>query len=489
MNILDKLVQNSKNETTLSLMLKNDLSEIYDFFLVKEYSYLSQYKGRIESYISQHLRVIKKLNFSDERVQVFLIILLDVSERFGDLFWFNRLYKLAARKNIVINKRIKAAALFLTDIGRVNDYERILDTFLSNLKEAYTEEEDNIDRVLSTFLNYYANLVRNFGKQNTSGVAEIRTKIISKSKEIDYSFLSHPLVTRSFSFNVNENEKTYHEIHKLLDTFLKRVLLFKEFNTDKLLLEENTSYTSSLENVSSDFLSIRQISVNSYHELSDENIFYTLQRGVKILEEEKQLFAYMYSYGKMHNRKLQSSFSYLPQSLEVNSIIDWGCGQALATMCFLDYLNKQGVSFSAINLITLIEPSEIALKRGAAHTLRYNSAFNINTINKKLNELSRNDFVIEESSNVKFHLFSNILDIDSFSMSNLVKVIEETFSGINYFICVSPYISLLKTNRLNQFMNYFKDKPNYNTIKIIDNSKGEWVKNWTRVVRIFKVEL
>jgi hypothetical protein len=96
--------------------------------------------------------------------------------------------------------------------------------------------------------------------------------------------------------------------------------------------------------------------------------------------------------------------------------------------------------------------------------------------------------VNSESANI--HLFSNSLDLDSFSMMDLVTNIKSTFSGINYFICVSPYITQLKTSRLDSFVDSFKVDDGFKLYSSIDERKGEWTgTNWSRVIRVFKVTL
>ncbi len=57
---------------------------------------------------------------------------------------------------------------------------------------------------------------------------------------------------------------------------------------------------------------------------------------------------------------------------------------------------------------------------------------------------------------------------------------------------MSPFINDPKTERIDSFINYFKKMQNFNVIAKKDNrNKYEWIsdKEWTRVVRIFKVTL
>ena len=107
---------------------------------------------------------------------------------------------------------------------------------------------------------------------------------------------------------------------------------------------------------------------------------------------------------------------------------------------------------------------------------------------EQLDSLSTADF--ENNSNVKIHLFSNILDIDLFSLTHLIELVKKTFKGENYFVCASPYVNPLKTSRLDSFVKSFSTNSNFNSIKEINNRSGEWDnKSWTRVIRIFKAHL
>jgi hypothetical protein len=109
------------------------------------------------------------------------------------------------------------------------------------------------------------------------------------------------------------------------------------------------------------------------------------------------------------------------------------------------------------------------------------------TINKDLDSLTSTDF-IQDFRNVKIHLFSNILDIDLFSLTQLVALIKATFKGENYFVCASPYVNHLKTSRLDGFVKSFSKNENFRSIKEINNRGNEWINDWTRVIRIFKTE-
>ncbi|GHT02475.1 hypothetical protein FACS189440_15850 [Bacteroidia bacterium] len=209
----------------------------------------------------------------------------------------------------------------------------------------------------------------------------------------------------------------------------------------------------------------------------------------------------------MHKVKLLSAFEALPNIFSKVNIIDWGCGQGIASMIFLE---KYGTANA--NHITLIEPSEIALKRAALHCKKSNSDVSLKTICKKLDDLEESDFNLPQS-NITIHLFSNILDIDGYSQSHLIELIEKTQSGQNYFVCASPYIDAIKTERLESFKRHFESKfDSFELLLDITNTKSPsdefWCCNnsfkecscpehtengcnnkWTRVIKVLKVIL
>ncbi|MDQ6989587.1 MAG: hypothetical protein Q9M19_06860 [Mariprofundaceae bacterium] len=109
-------------------------------------------------------------------------------------------------------------------------------------------------------------------------------------------------------------------------------------------------------------------------------------------------------------------------------------------------------------------------------------------INKGIEQLDSNDLETNEQS-IKFHVFSNILDVNTFNLSNLFEIINQTQNGQNYFICVSPdYYS--GNLRLDEFINYFK---NSTDCLVISERKGEIdnpsnpSKPWQDYEKVFKI--
>ena len=482
---IDDLKANTTDALSLQKYLSDNTIEVYDFFETQKHSTLLNYKDDFKRYILLNWLLLKQLDRDNKTNLSFLTLLLEVCERLGLNAEFKLIYIFISHSDFDIGKRLKASSFYLLNVDTFDDYLNRYDSINELLQSAYENEEDSLDKVLMTMINYYAQVLIDFGRYNLKAVISLKEKIETTISENKYSFLKHTLVESILGIEIEDNEVAYHNIHFLLDSFLGRDKIKPKYIPD-YLIESGTDYCEKLKDVALNFESIRQISVDYYNLIKDDSIFNSLQRGVKILTEESQLFAYMYSFGNMHFGKLNACFENFPESFftkEIN-IIDWGCGQAMATMSYLDYLAKNNIE-QICNSVTLIEPSELNIKRGSLHVKKYSDTMQVYTINKDLDALHVDDF--NDIGNLpNLHLFSNILDIDHFSLVELVNNIKTCFKGINYFVCVSPYLNDLKTDRVDSFRRHFVNNEDYEKIIFINYKAGQWKNNWTVVMRIFK---
>ena len=140
------------------------------------------------------------------------------------------------------------------------------------------------------------------------------------------------------------------------------------------------------------------------------------------------LWCYLLAFGNKHQAKIHAALSKIRELAEIvgsdYSIIDWGCGQGLATVCMFDYLNKEHIA-NSIKKIILIEPSELALKNAVLHTSIYGVG-EIESVNKYLDDVTVED--IKTDTPVTIHLFSNILDVEGFSLKQLAQTIGASAS-------------------------------------------------------------
>lgn len=483
MNIIKKLSRVSSSVERLSQFNLEFSDDLHAFFINQIYSSLCDYRDNLDNYLHLNYGNIKNLDYSVLENQIFLDVLLDACERLYLVTFFKRLYKLKRKHKLYISKRIEASYLCINGLRIFDDFSNKLPVFLEMLQDAFETEEDNNKRVLAVFFNYYSIIVRDFGQYNLDGVKSINESI-KKLKE-NYSFLSCDIADEILAINVTNSTEAFLVIHSIVDAYLNREVVDFRYADDQYLIELDTDYIKMLSELDKDVSEIRNLSCKLFNKSND--VYESLGRGVSILNDLQQLYAYLHSYGNMHFAKCNYAYKKLPADFFNNSIeiIDYGCGQALASMTYLDFLNRHDHAQN-IERITLNEPSVIALKRGAAHIKFFEPDVEILTINKMLDDLNPVDFT--NSGSVKLHLFSNILDIDNYSTKQLSNLIKGKFKGLNYFVIISPNITELKTNRIDSFIKEF-DSLNPEVVAHEDKGIGEWIDNWTMVLRMFKVNI
>jgi hypothetical protein len=183
-------------------------------------------------------------------------------------------------------------------------------------------------------------------------------------------------------------------------------------------------------------------------------LFEGLNKGRDVLEDEDLLNMYLYSYGKMHKYKLLQAYICLLKKVDLHKekieIFDWGCGQGLATVCLFDCLNHFKVE-PIINGVYLVDKSYTATNRASAVIDSILPGINVNMIRKDIDCLTANDFL--DNNVKKIHLFSNILDVESYDITRLASLFHKSFSGENYIVCVGPCYN---RERIDEFFVYLE---------------------------------
>ena len=158
------------------------------------------------------------------------------------------------------------------------------------------------------------------------------------------------------------------------------------------------------------------------------NTFGRLNRGITPIKTEKDLRLYNALYAGHHiakNKQILSYCSNFIQNGEKFTIVDWACGQALASSMLIDYLKLNG-NLGAIDNIILIEPSNHALIRAKdildTQLEGFGKKINIIMINKFYDELVLSDIAIN-NHNKYLHMFSNALDTQILSVDHIMKII------------------------------------------------------------------
>lgn len=232
------------------------------------------------------------------------------------------------------------------------------------------------------------------------------------------------------------------------------------------------------------FQKIREIACDSISDLDTyerDSIYYSLNRGVNLLNTHEQLCQYLYSFGKMHEAKIHAALSHLQPGKyhgKTLQVIDWGCGQGLASMCFLDYLRENSID-ADIERILLIEPSQIALNRAKLHLSAYIETAKVAALNKYVNEITAENIVSDVD--VTIHFFSNILDVDSVNVKQLAQTLADAICAEHYFVCVGPLNA--NNQRIDAFYNWFQ---NPELIWTASHNKENY--SYTARYKIFKIE-
>jgi hypothetical protein len=208
-----------------------------------------------------------------------------------------------------------------------------------------------------------------------------------------------------------------------------------------------------------------------------------LSHGLKLLENDDEMAQYLCAYGKMHKEKIvyalgaiKAPRDYFTKKI---SIIDWGCGQGLATICFFDYLRNLGITPN-IQSVVLIEPSTSAIDRAKEHLCKYVDSNKVVLVNKYINDVVQED--ISSNADLVIHFFSNILDIISVDIEHLARIIKSGVQTEQLFFCVGPLNR--GASRISEFANLFNISNNC----LIEKYSNNLTERGTISLLVFKIE-
>ncbi|WP_300435939.1 hypothetical protein [Christiangramia sp.] len=469
---------NSTND--LSKFIEENGDKLFDYYGLINHKELEKRRKEFEKIILRY-PIISNLDFSNQVNEAYLNLLLLTAIRLGDRFVFERFYNLLSSNNLEKSLIIQASSKYMYRVRSRQELEEALPTVLDLLDKAYIEESHSDDDVIACLVNYYALFIKDFFEFSPHRVHAIKDSILASIDNKEYSFLANGILKIVFNITLENETDLFYTIQEHLDEFLGRDRVFSFYDSG-LLLEKDTSYSEEILKMEFSLENLLKMNRILYSEIRDDKYYEALGRGVNILDKEEYMLAYMYAYGKMHIAKLRFAISKLPDYIDNSSIIDWGCGQGLASMVLVDEIGTE-----KINSICLIEPSNVCLKRAALHLVQKLSS--IKTINKDFDSLNGEDLEAVSQGESYIHLFSNILDVEMYSISNLIQLIKSRFKGTNYFVISSPYITSLKTARIDSFINSFAEDFEAKVFFRTEKRKGEWKNNWSKVIRVIMVEI
>lgn len=107
----------------------------------------------------------------------------------------------------------------------------------------------------------------------------------------------------------------------------------------------------------------------SLPETKQKELKENLSHGKALLRSRDQMYAYLHYYGQIHREKLIRAFKHIPSDFLKSpfSVIDWGCGQGLASMVLNDYILDQDIitDFTQSNLLEDVCYRRKPISRGA----------------------------------------------------------------------------------------------------------------------------
>ena len=191
-----------------------------------------------------------------------------------------------------------------------------------------------------------------------------------------------------------------------------------------------------------------------------------LNHGTNVLHDVLSLDSYLAAYGEMHWSKLQYAFQEFFKKIPASALnrgyelIDWGCGQGLGTLAFLDFLARRQPRFPLPTRLTLVEPSEVALERANDFLKKtYAQLPPVRLCNRRLPEATEDAIdasMVATACPAVVHIFSNVLDIASIDLKKLAELLA-SLQATHYVICVGP--CNVGANRLDIFSRYFSLQP------------------------------
>lgn len=241
-----------------------------------------------------------------------------------------------------------------------------------------------------------------------------------------------------------------------------------------------------------DLANISDVSFDKIIRIANDNVplskkstpWIGLEHGVKLLTNDDEMAQYLSAYGPMHREKIVAALNTVQTPVDYftkkMTIVDWGCGQGLATICFFDYLHTLGFPVN-IDRVILVEPSTPAINRACDHISKYIDPNLIHPVNKFINDVKPTDFS-HSVETLTIHFFSNILDIASVDLALLAGLIKTTFPGEQLLFCVGP--QNIGASRIADFAHQF-DIPEDD---LIGESKGRLSNRGTISMMVFHIK-
>jgi hypothetical protein len=479
-----KDISTLKSHTDFSDYLESCFAELEEYLLNISNDEIQKVKFDIEDLLYDLLdwKLVQKDN--SKIINAFLILL---AEKFLQTSFIGAITIIAEYLPEGSTKtRLEASKLYLRVNDISKDYENRSDSILSLIDKSAQIDEYHTNAIRA-FLSFYQSALIQFQRVQNESLASSLANVLKAAKS-KYGFLQDAVLEH---FLDNITQISIHDASALIAETLQATIPQKiaciSASTD--ITKEESAYAQTLYGLSNPtFNAIRDVSFKQLHIIGDtQELYDRLIRGEVIIDTPDLLYKYFVSFGGKHKSKLYSAYDEIITKLQNErfNIIDWGCGQGMATMVLLDYARQRGYQLDIQN-ITLIEPSPLALSRALLHVeVLKQKEYRIQTINSDFDCLNAEEIICNNDYKM-LHLFSNILDVENFSLDmGFMKKVSQNIKSDSIFVCVSPNRNDKLNNRLDLFYNYFDE--NFDTELIA--SRDDTIENATRYEKIFEVKI
>lgn len=234
------------------------------------------------------------------------------------------------------------------------------------------------------------------------------------------------------------------------------------------------------------FDKILKEATSHYYSLSDKKqkrITEELSHGKALLDNNDQMKAYIHLYGEIHRKKLLNALSNIPDIFFKHpfSVIDWGCGQGLASIVLIDYLESLGIAECSISDLTLVEPSRHCLGQAIAYVSWCAPDLDITGISKKEEDLSYADLSLKPKRIL--HLLSNVIDMPEFEAEGVRNYIDCYYDIRQIVVCVSPFYP--KNGRGGRMSEFGKRLNGFKRIYSFERHIDDWREDFSCQIQIY----
>ena len=338
-----------KNPNDFSSYLESCFIELEDYFKNISNEDIQDIKFEIEDLLHDLLDYNLIQSKNSKIINAFLILL---SEKFIQTSLIGSITLISDYIEDVSTKiRLEVAKKYLKINDISKDYFSRFDEILDLLDKSANIDEYNIKSVKS-FLYFFKSALLQFRRiQNNSLYGTIINLVLEKKNQ--FKFLQDISLNKFFEnikiLNIDKSLNLIDEIFISINSE-KSVCTIDNLSVAK----ENSKYSLYLYNIKNlTFNEIRDASFSYIKSIGDPiELYERLQRGEKIIDDEKLLYKYLVSFGGKHKVKLYSAYDESIDKIknEKIDIVDWGCGQAIATMLLLNYAKEKNIKLDIENI-------------------------------------------------------------------------------------------------------------------------------------------